>query len=295
MIVYVQSDLFQSPAKVLVNAVNTVGVMGKGIAADFKRFYPRMFEQYVEMCRSKRLTVGGLHIFRTPHKTVLNFPTKKHWRDPSEIEYLEAGLQKFVSVYAEQGITSVSFPMLGTGEGGLNWEKDVRPLMEFYLDPLPFIAYIHHFDDFTRNTRTVGGWLNGLPQVVSFDKMWRDMLRLIKRKNQFQTEDGTDFAVSQDKKALVLSTEDDHLFLSESLLSDFWAYIRGAGYSLPDNFPSGLEANAPFLVSLFSALDYIQPVQLSTNTSNWQTGLHYISPIQKDAVGGESDRTAILN
>ena len=143
MITYVVGDLFTSPAKVLVNTVNTVGVMGKGIAYDFKRIYPEMFEQYQYYCESGMLDIGKLWLYKTPHKWILNFPTKKHWRNKSKVEYLEAGLKDFVDIHDSEGIESVSFPMLGCGNGGLNWDSQVRPLMEKYLEPLPIDVYIH--------------------------------------------------------------------------------------------------------------------------------------------------------
>ena len=143
MITYVVGDLFTSPAKVLVNTVNTVGVMGKGIAYDFKRIYPEMFEEYQKLCKQKKFNVGQLWLYKTPHKWILNFPTKKHWRGKSKMEYIEAGLQKFVDTYDSKGMLSVSFPMLGCGNGGLDWEKQVQPLMENYLADLPIDIFIH--------------------------------------------------------------------------------------------------------------------------------------------------------
>jgi O-acetyl-ADP-ribose deacetylase (regulator of RNase III) len=139
---YVSTNLFESPAQTLVNTVNTVGVMGKGIANDFRRLYPEMFEQYREFCHRGEFVVGQLYLFRTPHKWVLNFPTKKHWRNPSQLEWIEAGLLRFLETYSQYGITSVSFPQLGTGNGGLDWER-VRPLMERYLGQARIPVYVH--------------------------------------------------------------------------------------------------------------------------------------------------------
>ena len=125
MITYVVGDLFQSPAKVLVNTVNTVGVMGSGIAKDFKHIYPDMFKQYQQFCEQGQFNVGQLWIYKTPHKWILNFLTKAHWRQKSRPEYIEQGLQKFVATYAEKGITSISFPRLGCGNGELDWAKEL--------------------------------------------------------------------------------------------------------------------------------------------------------------------------
>lgn len=128
MLVYVNQDIFKSPAQVLVNTVNTVGVMGKGIAKRYKEVYPEMYNQYRDLCENNLLQIGKLWLYKTDTKWVLNFPTKKHWRNPSKLEYIESGLQKFVSTYEEKKITSISFPQLGVGNGGLDWEKQVKPL-----------------------------------------------------------------------------------------------------------------------------------------------------------------------
>ncbi|HEY0829014.1 MAG TPA: macro domain-containing protein [Bacilli bacterium] len=144
MITYVEGDLFESPAKVLVNTVNTLGTMGKGIAKDFKTIYPEMFQKYELLCKTNQFQMGQLWLYKTNHKWILNFPTKEDWRQPSKLEYIEVGLKKFVSTYADAGVTSISFPMLGCGAGGLNWEK-VRPLMEKFLNDLPIDVYIHLF------------------------------------------------------------------------------------------------------------------------------------------------------
>ena len=143
MINYVDSYLFQSPAKVLVNPVNTVGVMGKGLALRFKQTYPDMFQAYQQLCENGQFDIGDLMLYKTPDKWILNFPTKKHWRQKSKLEYIEGGLQKFLSTYLNQGITSISFPMLGCGAGGLDWETQVKPLMVKYLRDLPLDIYIH--------------------------------------------------------------------------------------------------------------------------------------------------------
>ena len=143
MITYMTSDLFQSPAQVLVNAVNTVGVMGKGIALEFKKRYPEMFREYQTLCKTGQLDMGQIWLYKSPQKWILNFPTKRDWRDPSCLEYVETGLIKFTETYEQQGITSISFPRLGCGLGGLDWETEVRPLMEHYLIPLPIDVMIH--------------------------------------------------------------------------------------------------------------------------------------------------------
>lgn len=143
MILYVKGDLFQSPAQVLVNTVNTVGVMGKGIALEFKRLFPEMYRRYRDLCEQRQIEIGKLWLYKSPNKWVLNFPTKKHWRYPSRVEYIEAGLQKFVESYGNLDIHSIAFPPLGCGNGQLDFETQAKPLMEKYLRQLPIEVFIY--------------------------------------------------------------------------------------------------------------------------------------------------------
>lgn len=155
MIIYTDENIFMSPAQTLVNTVNTVGVMGKGIAKDFKKYYPLMYQKYRNLSQAGQLDVGKLMISKEEpvfyrrkqtglyrRKWVLNFPTKRHWRNKSKIEYIEIGLKKFVKEYKNKNIESVAFPQLGVGNGGLKW-KDVQALMEYYLDKVDIPVYIH--------------------------------------------------------------------------------------------------------------------------------------------------------
>lgn len=139
-------DFFQSEAQTLVNTVNCVGVMGKGIAQRFKGEYPEMFEQYAEICKNGLLNVGKLWLYKTENKWILNFPTKTDWRYPSKIEYLEAGLKKFISTYKSKGITSIAFPLLGASNGKIDPEISLN-IMKKYLQEcdIPVYIYIKHF------------------------------------------------------------------------------------------------------------------------------------------------------
>lgn len=145
MIKYVRGDLLKSPAQVLVNTVNTVGIMGAGIALQFKEQYPEMFQKYQLLCKKKFLDIGKLYLWKptnTSSKEILLFPTKKHWLNLSELNWIEAGLQKFVENYERLNIKSIAFPKLGCGNGGLSWH-DVKPSMEKYLGPLPIEIYVY--------------------------------------------------------------------------------------------------------------------------------------------------------
>ena len=147
MIAYTTVDLFASAAQTLVVPVNTEGVMGAGVALEFRRRYPEMFRRYAEHCKAGRLTVGSLYLWRGSdrrgsNRWVLCLPTKQEWRNPSRLEWVECGLRKLADSYAARGITSVALPQLGCGRGGLAWD-DVRPLVESTLSSLPISVSVH--------------------------------------------------------------------------------------------------------------------------------------------------------
>lgn len=119
-----------------MNTVNTVGVMGKGIALQFRRAYPEMFDAYTNACKAGDVQVGQMHVWPTHALTgpkyIVNFPTKKHWRSPSQMSYIDDGLVDLVRVIEQRGIRSIAIPPLGAGNGGLDWAA-VRPRIEAAL------------------------------------------------------------------------------------------------------------------------------------------------------------------
>ncbi len=137
MIMYTNGNLFDCKVQTLVNPVNTVGVMGKGLALAFKNRYPDMFQEYKSQCDRGELSIGSLHLYKSSDYWILNFPTKKHWRNKSQIAFIKAGLKTFIDSYPSMGIDSIAFPKLGCGYGGLDWKNDVQPMMEQYLSDLP--------------------------------------------------------------------------------------------------------------------------------------------------------------
>ena len=144
-----KGNIFNTKAQTVVNTVNCVGVMGKGIALVYKLRYPNMFDLYQEYCKTKLIGIGKLWLYKGEVNApwVLNFPTKFHWKYPSKMEYLEKGLQKFVETYKEKGITSIAFPLLGTHNGGLEREK-VLELMHKYLKECDIPIEIYEYDPF---------------------------------------------------------------------------------------------------------------------------------------------------
>src|SRR6266700_2574191 len=130
-------DLFATQAQTRVNTVNCVGIMGKGVAQEFKKRYPAMFEHYAERCARKQVRLGEPYLYCDRSGVlIINFPTKDHWRSPSRLQDIERGLDYFVGHIAEWGITTVALPPLGCGNGGLEW-AEVGPLIYRKLHQLP--------------------------------------------------------------------------------------------------------------------------------------------------------------
>jgi O-acetyl-ADP-ribose deacetylase (regulator of RNase III) len=132
-------DLFAATVEALVNPVNTVGRSGKGLALEFHRRFPENSVAYERACATGELDVGRVlvvdrGVLQEP-RWIINFPTKKHWRNPSTLEYIESGLLALVNVILEHQIRSVAIPALGCGLGGLDW-IDVRPRIQEALEPL---------------------------------------------------------------------------------------------------------------------------------------------------------------
>lgn len=138
----VTGDLLKSRQQTLVNTVNTVGVMGKGIALAFKKRYPDMFDDYVQRCERGDLVLGRPYVFNEPDHLVLNFPTKGHWRAVSKLSDIVAGLEYLEQHYKEWGITSIAVPPLGCGNGQLEWEV-VGPTLVRHLSRLDIPAELY--------------------------------------------------------------------------------------------------------------------------------------------------------
>ena len=145
MIESASGDLLRAPAEALVNTVNCVGVMGKGIALQFKQAFPAMFDAYARAARLGEIVPGRVHVFDTGRlvgsRYILNFPTKRHWRASSRIDDIELGLVDLVAQVRRLGITSIAIPPLGSGHGGLDW-RDVRPLIVSAFAVLPEVRVL---------------------------------------------------------------------------------------------------------------------------------------------------------
>ena len=140
MIEYRSGDILKSEAEALVNTVNCVGVMGRGIALQFKNAFPENFKAYAAACKRELVQPGRMFAFETgqltPPRYIINFPTKRHWRDKSRVEDIEAGLAALAVEIRARRIRSIALPPLGCGLGGLDWTSEVRPRIEAALRAL---------------------------------------------------------------------------------------------------------------------------------------------------------------
>ncbi|GAB3378559.1 macro domain-containing protein [Spongiibacter taiwanensis] len=139
MITYLQGNLLDAEVEALVNTVNTVGVMGKGIALMFKERFPQNMQEYAQACKAGEVQTGRMFVTKTGElmgpKWVVNFPTKQHWKAKSKMEWIESGLEDLRRFIEENRLQSIAIPPLGAGNGGLNWQE-VKPLVERALGDL---------------------------------------------------------------------------------------------------------------------------------------------------------------
>lgn len=272
MIEYIEGNIFHSPAQVIVNTVNTVGVMGKGLALSFKKRYPAMFDAYQKACDKHQLTIGKLMLYYAPDHWILMFPTKEHWRNPSKLSYLEAGLSKFVSTYADKGITSIAFPKLGCGNGELSW-ADVQPVMEKYLKPLPIPVYIYLGMDSTQTPEHLAqeenmDWLRKNARDLSFTGLCDD-LRHGQTLLPYQVTASDDTYDIHWEAGLAFSSQAHATFhISEAELFDLWDSIREKRiFSIADYAP-----HVQVFFRLLQQLGYLSAIHLQDENGHMQSG-----------------------
>jgi O-acetyl-ADP-ribose deacetylase (regulator of RNase III) len=284
MLLYVKGNLFESPAHVLVNTVNTVGIMGRGIAKTFKSIFPDMFKKYQQLCEEKKIVVGKLWLFKTPNKWILNFPTKIKWQESSKIEFIESGLQTFVDNYADLGITSIAFPPLGCGNGSLNWEKQVQPLMEKYLKNLPIDVFIYLYNDNDEvpehiNIKEVKKWLRSEPRSLGFSEVWEDLKEIIGsglklNTKIFRTE--VEYRLNSDHKESIrieIKLNNDNnsnksIFIYYEELIEIWSIIRNYGFITHKIMPYNYGKCFDEIITLFLKLPYCEEVIISKKYSD---------------------------
>ena len=145
MIKLTQGDILKADAEALVNTVNCVGVMGRGIALQFRKAFPENFKVYKKACKNGEVKPGKMFVYdlnriSNPH-FIINFPTKRHWKNKSRLEDIELGLQDLIKVIQQQKIHSIAIPPLGCGLGGLNW-SDVHSLIIEAFKVLPEVTVL---------------------------------------------------------------------------------------------------------------------------------------------------------
>jgi O-acetyl-ADP-ribose deacetylase (regulator of RNase III) len=145
MIKLTQGDILKADTEALVNTVNCVGIMGRGVALQFKKAFPENFKAYEAACKAKQVQLGKVFVFDLNRlynpRLILNFPTKQHWKSKSHIESIQAGLTDLISIVQHNQIRSIAIPPLGCGLGGLNWE-DVKPLITEAFQAVPEVQVL---------------------------------------------------------------------------------------------------------------------------------------------------------
>jgi len=278
MLTYLRTSLFKSDAQTLVNPVNCVGVMGKGLAADFRKRYPEMFSRYRELCENQLLDIGKLWLWKSGSQWVLNFPTKRHWRSSSRLDFVELGLHKFVSSFEERGITEVAFPRLGCGNGGLDW-SNVRPLMESYLKPLPIPVYIHDYDVDL-----------GVPEhfeILDFQKgrsfpgFWSDIRLVLSSGPEFSTFiNRARFSAEANADELKIYRGDGkRITFSKEDMFEIWNALS-KGIMTRQKLTGRAYDEAYYLFPILSRLPYIEPMQAEKTGGTAAIGLKLVARSQ---------------
>ena len=274
MLTYLRTSIFESPAQTLVNTVNLVGVMGKGIAKEFKHRFPEMFDEYKRLCDLDKLQIGTLHLWRGGDVWVLNLPTKTTWRMPSKIEYVEMGLEKFVETYEKLGITSVSFPPLGCGNGNLEWSS-VKPLLEKYLSKLPIPVYVHD--------RQVGK--NFVPEhkekdaqlpPATFDEFLSDLTVLVQeREGVFRTLTGAhQFVLKMNSACLHVNAPGRSGNIPIDDIETAWSAMQSGVLSVDQYSNESSRRTKPYLFALLSELPYVRVSEIERHRGEATTSAH---------------------
>lgn len=208
MIKLFDGSVFESNCEILVNTINCRGVMGAGIALEFALRYPKMYEAYVQDCDRGIVKTGKTYLYMFEGQKILNFPTKDDYKEPSLIKYLIDGLKFFIEHYKEYNAKSIAFPLLGCTNGGLDFEKEVKPIMIEYLSGIDMDVFI------CKNTLL-------MPESVE-----ARMLEKAKNTNAFQ--------IISDLKLDKISTEK----LSESIqaVDRFWKLSLSKMVGSKDNY-----------------------------------------------------------
>lgn len=220
MIEFTQGNLLEADAEALVNTVNTVGVSGKGIALMFKEAFPENFREYQRASKADEIEPGGLFITESYEmlgpRWIINFATKKHWRHPSRIEWIESGLSELRKEIAAKGIKSIAIPPLGAGNGGLNWTT-VRRLVVDALSDLDCRILVYEPTQTYQNVVK----RRGVEKLTPARAMMAEIIR------RYEILGSECSILEAQKLAWLLSQAMETLKLSNPLASDFGANRYG--------------------------------------------------------------------
>lgn len=276
-LIYLRTSIFDSPAQTLVNTVNCVGVMGKGLAKEFKSREPAMYRSYKTLCDQKKLEPGLLWLWRGKSSWVLNFPTKQHWRSPSRLEWIEAGLEKFANRYKDLDIDDISFPRLGCGNGDLDWD-DVRPLMESYLSELEIPVYIHDFSKDIGLPEHLEGVANVLSEedwkASSFDHFLAALERSLDLSDgqSYTLGTGNPFKAVVAENRLGLLSDERCTWLEEDDLRGIWLGLQ-SGLVTSRKASWTVAGVGEQVLSVMSVLPYVRPVEIQKATGEPEIAL----------------------
>jgi O-acetyl-ADP-ribose deacetylase (regulator of RNase III)/uncharacterized protein YwgA len=242
MIKYTTGNLLNAKTDALVNTVNTVGVMGKGIALQFKERYKENFRVYHAKAKAKELKVGDILVVKdhdlSGAKLIFNFPTKQHWKGNSKMEYIEAGLEDLKRKIIEYGVKSIALPPLGCGNGGLDWNV-VKALIERELKDLPVEILV-----FEPNA-SIKAQLEKETRKPEVKKLTpgRAMLLYLMFLYEEKGEPGSVFVANKLAYFLQRSGEKMRLTFQPHLYGPYSAQVQHVLYSLNGKYLSGLEQN----------------------------------------------------
>jgi len=242
MIKYTKGNLLNAKTEALVNTVNTVGVMGKGVALQFKERYKENYRVYKKKSDAKELKVGDVLVVKdhdlSGAKLIFNFPTKQHWRGNSKIEYIESGLEDLKRKIIEYGVKSIALPPLGCGNGGLDWNV-VRALIEKKLNDLPVEILV-----FEPNA-SIKAQLESETRKPEVKKLTpgRAMLLYLLFLYEEKGEPGSVFVANKLAYFLQRSGENMRLSFQAHLYGPYSAQVQHVLYSLNGKYLSGLEQN----------------------------------------------------
>jgi len=232
-----------------------------------------MYRPYKDICDKGLLEPGKLWLWQGPETWVLNFPTKIHWRNPSKLDWIEAGLKKFVKQYAVRGIQDISFPRLGCGNGGLDW-ADVRPMMEHYLEPLDIPIFIHDFS-----------YEIGMPEHMehlatqmmaeqlhndSFDEFMESLRRVLEvshgRLEELQAGKKFVATLASDGTLTLSGDRSDSVMIETEALRGIWLSLRN-GIVTREKAGWADRDGADALLAILSVLPVARPVQIQRPAS----------------------------